>query len=104
MAGVFGDLFWSETQTAMMDSYTHLDMSAQDPIEDLRLQMASARINRALIVETWGKDNSDCIEHLIALPSPQFRVVVCFRPEDAFPSLDILQEDIVAGIRIKTAD
>ncbi len=104
MAGVFGNLSWSEIQTAMMDAYTHLDISTRDPLEDLRLQMASAGVNRALIVETWGKDNSVCLERLVDSPSPQFRIVVCFRPEEGFPSSDILQQEIVAGIRIKTAD
>lgn len=89
----------------MMDAYTHLNMTTPDPIEDLRLQMANAGINRALIVETWTKDNYICLERLIVSRSPQFRVALCFRPEEgSYPPLDILQKAMVAALRIKTAD
>jgi hypothetical protein len=37
----------------MMDAFTHLDMSALDPIADFQSRMASAGIERALAVETW---------------------------------------------------
>jgi hypothetical protein len=88
----------------MMDCYTHLDMRVPDPIEDLRLQMSSAKIDRALIVETWGKDNFACLEHLIASPSPQFRIALCFRPEEGGLGTDVLQQEMVAALRVKTAD
>ena len=87
-----------------MDCYTHLDMRVPDPIEDLRLQMSSAKIDRALIVETWGKDNFACLEHLIASPSPQFRIALCFRPEEGGLGTDVLQQEMVAALRVKTAD
>jgi hypothetical protein len=88
----------------MMDAYTQLDMSTTYPIEDLRLRMASARIDRALIVETWGKDNFVSLERLLASPSPQFRVALCFRPEEECQGLDILQQEMVGALRVKTAD
>jgi predicted TIM-barrel fold metal-dependent hydrolase len=88
----------------MMDAYTHLDMNTRDPVNDLRLRMDSARIDRALIVETWGRDNHSCLERLIALSPTQFRVAMCFRPEEKRPYLDILQEEMVVALRIKTAD
>lgn len=88
----------------MIDAYTHLDMSTRDPIDDLRLRMDSAKIDRALIVETWGRDNHSCLERLIAQSPTQFRVAVCFRAEEKRPYLDILQETTVVALRIKTAD
>lgn len=101
MAGIPRDFYG--VQTAMMDAYTHLDMNSPDPIEDLRLQMSSAKIDRALIVETWGKDNYVCLKHLIASPSPQFRVALCFRPEEG-SGLNILQQEMVAALRVRTSD
>jgi hypothetical protein len=101
VAGIPRHLFG--VQTAMMDAYTHLDMSSPDPIEDLWSQMNSAKIDRALIVETWGKDNYVCLKHLIASPSPQFRIALCFRPEEN-SGLNILQQEMVAALRVRTAD
>lgn len=88
----------------MMDSYTHLDMGTPDPVEDLRLRMSTAMIDRALIVETWGKDNYNCLERLIASPTPQFRIALCFRPEEGGTSIDMLQQEMVAALRVKTTD
>ncbi|MGH9327833.1 MAG: amidohydrolase family protein [Terriglobia bacterium] len=89
----------------MIDAYNHLDITASDPLEDLRLQMVSAGIDRALIVETWAKNNYACLERLTASPSPQFRLALCFRPEESsgLPSR-IFREAIVAALRVKTAD
>jgi hypothetical protein len=101
MAGIPRYLFG--VQAAMMDAYTHLDMNSPDPIEDLRLQMSSAKIDRALIVETWRKDNYVCLKHMIASPSPQFRIALCFRPEENL-DLNILQREMVAALRVRTAD
>lgn len=89
----------------MIDAYTHLDMAAPDPIEDLRLQMANAGINHALIVETWAKDNYGWLGRLIASQSSQFRVALCFRPEDnSSPPVEILEKTMVAVVRVKTGD
>jgi predicted TIM-barrel fold metal-dependent hydrolase len=88
----------------MMDAYTHLDMSAMDPIEDLQLRMISAEMDRALIVETWSQDNFACLERLIAQPSPQFRVALCFRPEEERQGLDVHRHEMIAALRVRTAD
>lgn len=88
----------------MMDAYTHLDMSVQDPICDLERRMDTARVDRALIVETWGKDNRACLETLIASPVPRFRVALCFRPEEGEPSHKAFSQEMIAALRVKTAD
>jgi hypothetical protein len=87
----------------MIDSYTHLDMNSSDPMEDLRSQMNSAKVDRALIVETWGKDNEVCLQQLIALPSPEFRIALCFRPDED-PDVTLLQPETVAALRVRTSD
>jgi len=88
----------------MMDFYTHLDMKDPDPVEDLRRQMASAAIDRALIVETWGKDNSECLDRLTHSRTAQFRVGLCFRPEDSRFEADIVENEMVTALRVKTVD
>ncbi|MGC2399330.1 MAG: amidohydrolase family protein [Acidobacteriaceae bacterium] len=88
----------------MMDCYTHLDMRIPDPVADLRLRMSSANTDRALIVETWGKDNYACLDRLIASPSPQFRIALCFRPEEGGLDTDVLQHEVVVALRVKTED
>jgi hypothetical protein len=88
----------------MMDAYTHLDMSVRDPIGDLALRMDAAQVDRALIVETWGKDNRACLERLIASPSQRFRVALCFRPEEGGLSPEVLHLETVRALRIRTAD
>ena len=88
----------------MIDAYTHLDMSVRDPIGDLALRMDAAQVDRALIVETWGKDNRACLENLIASPSPRFRVALCFRPEEGDLSTDVLHLEMVGALRIRASD
>jgi predicted TIM-barrel fold metal-dependent hydrolase len=88
----------------MMDAYTHLDMTSVDPIEDLRVRMASAGVERALIVETWGKDNLACLERVVAERSREFRVGLCFRPDEERPGMDALKHEMVGALRVKTAD
>jgi hypothetical protein len=88
----------------MMDCYTHLDMRAPDPIEDLRLRMSSASIDRALMVETWGKDNYACLQRMFASPSPQFRIALCFRSGEGGLGTDVLQHEMVVALRVRTAD
>jgi len=40
---------------AVMDAYTHLDMSAADPIAEFQLRLSSSRIERALVVENGAE-------------------------------------------------
>lgn len=88
----------------MMDAYTHLDMSAGDPLGDLRLRMQEAGVERALIVETWGKDNRGCVEKLLAATSPQFRVAPCFRPEEGMNCRGGVDHAMVGALRVRTGD
>lgn len=88
----------------MMDAYTHLDMGAHDPIGDLKLRMLDAGVSRALVVETWNKDNRGCLDELLAAPSPQFRVAPCFRPEEGTTRVDDLHRAMVGALRVRTAD
>lgn len=88
----------------MMDAYTHLDVTSPDPVADFKSRMASAEIDRALVVETWKGDNYSFLEALIASEAPEFRVVPCFRAEAHLPTLDLLDHPMVAGLRVKTAD
>jgi predicted TIM-barrel fold metal-dependent hydrolase len=84
----------------MLDAYTHLDMTAADPIEDLRERMASGPVSRALIVETWSGDNVTCLERVIAERSSAFRVARCFRQEGA----NAFEDEMTVAIRVKTCD
>jgi hypothetical protein len=88
----------------MMDAYTHLDLTCADPIADMKARMAHAGINRALAVETWKGDNLPWLHKIMAEPSPQFRIVPCFRPDQQQPSPEVLQNDSVMGLRVKTTD
>jgi Amidohydrolase len=88
----------------MMDAYSHLDMSAADPVRDLALRMQNAGVERALIVETWGRDNRACLDELLAAPTPQFRVAPCFRPEENMMCMDAVELAMVGAIRVRTAD
>jgi predicted TIM-barrel fold metal-dependent hydrolase len=88
----------------MMDAYTHLDVTAPDPVADFKSRMVSAEIDRALVVETWKGDNYPFLSALIASELREFRVVPCFRPEGRLPTLGLLDHPMVAGLRAKTAD
>ena len=88
----------------MMDAYTHLDITCADPLADMRARMAQAGIDRALAIETWKGDNLPWLYQMMAEPSPQFRVVLCFRPDQRQPSQDVLHNDAVMGLRVRTAD
>jgi len=88
----------------MIDAYTHLDLTCADPIADMKARMASAGIDSALAVETWKGDNLPWLQKMVAEPSPQFRIVPCFRPDQQQPSADTLQNGIVMGLRVRTAD
>lgn len=88
----------------MIDAYTHLDMSAQFPMDALEQWMDKAAIDRALIVETWSQDNRSCVDQIIASPSPRFRVALCFRATEERFSTTILEQEAVGGIRIRATD
>jgi hypothetical protein len=88
----------------MIDAYTHLDLTCADPIADMQARMADAGIHRALAVETWKGDNLAWLQKMLAEASPQFRVVPCFRPEQKQPCPELLQNAMVLGLRVKTAD
>jgi len=88
----------------MMDAYTHLDLTCADPIADMKARMAHAGVDRALAVETWKGDNLPWLQKLMAEPSPQFRVALCFRPDQRQPSRDVLQNAAMMGLRVRTAD
>jgi hypothetical protein len=88
----------------MIDAYTHLDLTVPDPIADMQMRMASARVDGALAVETWKGDNVSSLHRMLAEPTPQFRVALCYRPElhGSFPK--ILQSPAVMGLRARTKD
>ena len=86
----------------MMDGYTHLDMSASDPVADFQSRMVSAGIDRALAVETWSGDNFGCMERLIDSFAAQFRVALCFRPEKQLPPQRLLDHHAMIGVRVST--
>lgn len=91
-------------RTHMLDAYTHLDLTAADPIADMEMRMVSAGIDHALAVETWKADNLSWLHQLMEKPSPQFRVALCFRPV-LHPSLsDMLQNPAVVALRVRTGD
>ena len=76
----------------MIDCFVHLDMKLPDPIGDLRSNMRSAGVERALMVEMWNGAN---VAQMRNLEGEQFRAAFCFRGEGT--SLD------PAGIvRVKT--
>jgi len=86
----------------MMDAFTHLDMSAPDPIADLQARMAEAGVRRSLVVETWSGDDRRCLDRLVNTPLPEFRVALCFRPE--LHNREFLNADRIAALRVKTTD
>ncbi len=88
----------------MIDAYTHLDVTAPDPIADYESLMAMADVGRAVVVETWNGETYALLDTLIKSQSPKFRVVPCFRPVQGIPSLDLLEHSMVAGLRSKTGD
>jgi len=87
----------------MMDAYAHLDMSAPDPIDDLERRMDAAGVQRALVVETWAKDNRVCLSNLLASPPTRFRVALCFRPEEDLKS-EVLRSNVFCALRVRTSD
>lgn len=88
----------------MIDAYSHLNMTAPDPLADLQARMNEAAVTRALIVETWSGDNYGCLQNLIEAPRSQFRVALCFRPEAMERLASQLEQTAVVALRVKTSD
>jgi predicted TIM-barrel fold metal-dependent hydrolase len=88
----------------MIDAYCHLDMSADQPIDDLERRMDDAGVERALIVETWSGDNHACLQELTAASSKRFRVAFCFNPNKDLSSAERPSLDMVQALRVRTAD
>ncbi len=88
----------------MIDAYTHLDMTATDPVAEFQARMDSAGIDGALAVETWSGENLPCLKRIVASRARRFRVAPCFRPELGLEELEFLREEAVVGLRVKTAD
>lgn len=88
----------------MIDAYTHLDISAPDPIAEFLGRMLTAGVGGALAVETWNGENFPCLERIVGSHIPEFRVAPCFRPEAGLPTLDFLSKDAVVALRVKTVD
>jgi hypothetical protein len=88
----------------MIDAFTHLDLTCVDPIADMQTRITRSGIEGALAVETWKGDNFPWLQRIMVEPSPRFRVVPCFRPEQRQPSQNILQNGAVMGLRVRTAD
>jgi Amidohydrolase len=88
----------------MLDAYTHLDMTSSDPVDDLRQRMASAKVRRALLVETWSRDNLTCLQRLATERSPEFRFARCFRIDEVDQAINFLKSDLIVAIRVRTAD
>jgi predicted TIM-barrel fold metal-dependent hydrolase len=88
----------------MIDAYCHLQMSAERPITDLKRRMDAAGVDHALVVETWSGDNRAHLQHLIASTSTEFRVALCFRPEEARSGAEFLSAERVRALRVRTGD
>jgi predicted TIM-barrel fold metal-dependent hydrolase len=97
-------LLRAKVSAIMIDAYTHLDMSTARPLADLEQRMKAAGIDRALVVETWSGDNRGCLQQLMDLPVPAFRIAPCFRSEQEESGAQLLTLETVGALRIKTAD
>jgi len=88
----------------MIDGYTHVDMSAAHPLEDLGMQMQRAGVTAAFVIETWDKRNRVCLHQLIARASAQFRGAFCFRADEQEYVFGQSRSTSIAGMRVRTAD
>jgi len=87
----------------MTDSYTHIDLAADRPLDDLRRKMAAGGVLRALVVETLNGDNREFLERLRRAREPQFRLAFCYRRESPKDALRFMADDWVAALRVRTA-
>ena len=88
----------------MIDAYTHLDLSVPDPIADFQARMSSTGVKKALAVEMWSGANFPLLETIAHSRLRQFRIVPCFRPEKRLPDPELLSDQCLVGVRVKTAD
>lgn len=69
----------------MTDAYAHLDMdpALPCPLADIESRMASAGIQRALLVETWDGRNRHVLDKILETPAERFEVALCYRKESS---------------------
>ena len=87
----------------MTDSYTHIDLTAGDPLQDLRSKMSTGGILRALVVETLKGDNRKLLDTVRQAREPRFRLAFCYRPEFAADARRYMADPWVAALRVRTA-
>lgn len=87
----------------MTDSYTHIDLTANNPLDDLRSKMAAGGVLRALVVETLKGDNRKPLEKLCKAREPRFRLAFCYRSESPDSAQRFMTDPWVAAMRVRTA-
>jgi predicted TIM-barrel fold metal-dependent hydrolase len=87
----------------MTDSYTHVDLTATSPLDDLRSKMTAGGVLRALVVETLKGDNRELLEKLCKAREPRFRLAFCYRPESPDFAKRFMKDPWVAAMRVRTA-
>ena len=87
----------------MTDSYTHVDLTATNPLDDLRSKMAAGGVLRALVVETLKGDNRELLHQLRKAREPRFRLAFCYRPESPDSAKRFMEDPWVAAMRVRTA-
>jgi len=80
----------------MIDAFVHLEMSAPDPLADLKARMREGGADRALVVETGAGDNRAVLDRILELRDPTLPVIYMYRGQDLTP---LLKHDGFAGIR-----
>jgi predicted TIM-barrel fold metal-dependent hydrolase len=104
VGGVPRNLVGIKVRRVMIDAYTHVDMSAARPLEDLEMQMQNAGVTAAFVIETWDKRNRVCMQQLIGRASAQFRGAFCFRADEQEYVFEQSKSPYIAGMRVRTAD
>jgi predicted TIM-barrel fold metal-dependent hydrolase len=87
----------------MTDSYTHIDLTAENPLQDLRSKMTAGGILRALVVETIKGDNRELLDTVRKAREPRFRLAFCYRPESAADAQRFMADPWVVALRVRTA-
>lgn len=87
----------------MTDSYTHVDLTATGPLDDLRSKMAAGGVFRALVVETLKGDNRGLLDRVRQAREPRFRLAFCYRPESPDSAKQLMTDPWVAAMRVRTA-
>lgn len=89
----------------MIDAYFHLDGSAADPLEDLEQRLASAKVRRVLVVETWAGTERTVLDRLVGPPgigAEDRSVAFCFRGQSESELSALLDRPAVRAIRART--